>query len=75
MVWRRTTEAAAAKAPTPKTVKRRIFSRRGRWTDESVLAGRTRIQMSVTMLKPEVARKTKRCQRGRGRQGQASGVQ
>jgi hypothetical protein len=48
-------DAAAAKAPAPKMQKRAIFSRVGRWMDRRVLYGSPKIQMSVMMLKVDVA--------------------
>lgn len=55
MVCSRTMDAMQAKVPQPKMAYSATFSRRGRWIDANVLSGSTRIQMSVAMLKPEVA--------------------
>jgi hypothetical protein len=48
-------EATQAKAPAPKMKKRASFSRVGRLMARRGLRGRVRIQMSVMMLKVEVA--------------------
>lgn len=45
----------AAKVPAPKMHRRAILSFAGRFKILSVLSGNTKIQISVTMLIPEVA--------------------
>lgn len=55
ILYRRIIDTMVENIPAPNMAMRAIFSWVGRLTDASVLMGNTRIHISVTMLKIEVA--------------------